>query len=604
MKRLLFAGLTSTILILGSLGIQPSSADVYPLCTITQTSTDRPTVGTEGDDVICAIGGSQQILGMGGNDIIIATAPGSYFIDGGFGNDIIDARLASKASVYGGWGDDTIYGSPGDDVLGGGAGDDIVYGYNGNDDISEGGDGKNTFYGGEGNDTITGGDGDETFYGESGYDLIHGNGGNDIISGGDNPDQLYGEFGTDIIDGDSGDDSLYGDFGGSSGGQNDVLRGGAGEDNLVGGGGNDTIQGGDGNDRLTGGEGIDIQQGGSGANTCDFDFGEPKDKFCTFPKEDPMYSEWIAQKIDISDAPVTLSISLRTAEVDGYKDFVLSCGAASSKIDFISKQITDFKSATPNQPLTTPVLLSNGYFVSFPLTFPKGFIGGEYQCNSVVRDNFGNSFTKAESKIAVHSTPDGVPSAPSSLTFTWISPSAGTLSWTEPSFTGTPKFTQYQAQFSQNGGGFADFYNGKTKNTSLGVTQLDPKSTYSYRVRAINTLTSGRSTAYMTINWSQMIVQPSTAKKILAPTKVKISSITSSGATLTWAKPAGTKKITNYLISYSSDGKTWTAVSRTVSPTPTQFLQGLLTKTQYVIRVAAVSGTESGYETYVTFVTS
>ena len=54
----------------------------------------------------------------------------------------------------------------------------------------------------------------------------------------------------------------------SGGNGNDVLTGGAGNDELFGGNGNDTLNGGDGNDTLFGGNGNDTVVGGKGADTA------------------------------------------------------------------------------------------------------------------------------------------------------------------------------------------------------------------------------------------------------------------------------------------------------------------------------------------------
>jgi hypothetical protein len=622
MKRYLAALITTIVLFLAGLGIQPSSADGYPPCTATVTEASQSFQGTEGDDVICVSGDKATVIALGGNDIIIATAPGTYYIQGGFGDDIIDMTQATTTFTNGGWGNDTIYGSPGNDGLGGNAGDDIIYGYDGDDEIEDAGGGKNTFYGGNGNDSVKGGDDADSLYGQNGFDTIQGNAGDDVISGGDGDDVAYGDVGNDTIDGGIGvdnlyggvgndtiaggvgDDTLYGDLAGLVviGGA-DILRGEAGADKLYGGGGNDTIQGGDDNDQIVGGPGIDIQQGGSGVNTCDFDFGETKDSFCSFPSEDPNYSVFVPKQIEVTNGPVSLALSLDTAEVDGYKDFVFTCGTASSKIDFSTKQVTDSLAEVPNQPLTISERESQLHFyVNLPLTFPKGLKGAEYQCNSTVRDNFGHSFSKKESKISVISTPAGLPSAPVGLSFSWTSPTVGTLSWAQPAFTGTPKFTNYQAQFGYIGDRYADIYNGKTKSTSLVLTKLAPTSTYSYRVRAVNALTTN-SLAYMTINWSSINVPSTKTKKIAAPTKVLVSAISSEGAKFSWTKPSGVKNLTNYQVSYSKDGKTWTDVARTPSTAATQLIQGLQGKTQYLIRLSAVSGAETGYETYVALTT-
>jgi Ca2+-binding RTX toxin-like protein len=86
-----------------------------------------------------------------------------------------------------------------------------------------------------GNDTITGTPGDDIICGLGGNDTLNGLGGNDVLVGGPGNDILRGGGGNDVLFGGPGDDTLIG-----SGG-NDVLVGGQGTDSYDGGAGNDTI---------------------------------------------------------------------------------------------------------------------------------------------------------------------------------------------------------------------------------------------------------------------------------------------------------------------------------------------------------------------------
>lgn len=87
----------------------------------------------------------------------------------------------------------------------------------------------------------------------------------DVLRGGDGNDRLYGGGGDDMIQGGDGNDKIFGD-GGTARPGDDILFGGGGDDKLYGGGGSDYLGGGSGNDRLDGGvgEGDDVLDGGSG----------------------------------------------------------------------------------------------------------------------------------------------------------------------------------------------------------------------------------------------------------------------------------------------------------------------------------------------------
>ncbi len=128
------------------------------------------------------------LLGMGGNDTIVA---GYYTgtIFGGDGNDIIDGRPSSYLrDVYGDDGDDTIYTNNYSFAFGG-AGNDTIYAHA-------------TVFAGSGNDLIilqprfnSG----HAVFGESGDDEVHASTSGDIVFGGDGADRLSGNTGDDTF---------------------------------------------------------------------------------------------------------------------------------------------------------------------------------------------------------------------------------------------------------------------------------------------------------------------------------------------------------------------------------------------------------------------
>jgi len=89
---------------------------------------------------------------------------------------------------------------------------------------------------------------------------IHANGGsgNDVMIGGAGDDDLHGGNGSDVIAGRGGNDHVDGGNG------RDYLFGGAGHDHVDGGRGRDYADGGPGHDIVHGGQGNDVVRGGSG----------------------------------------------------------------------------------------------------------------------------------------------------------------------------------------------------------------------------------------------------------------------------------------------------------------------------------------------------
>jgi Ca2+-binding RTX toxin-like protein len=140
----------------------------------------------------------------------------------------------------GGYGGDVLDGGTEDDKLVGSAGDDAVYG-DGSDELGGKGD-ADTLFGGDGRVVMSGNEAVETVYGDGGNDKLFAGSGNDVPYGGDDalpPDEedmdfiiLIGEGGLAVRRcrrryGDDGDDATL-----SSGGGNDVIYGGVGNDTL------------------------------------------------------------------------------------------------------------------------------------------------------------------------------------------------------------------------------------------------------------------------------------------------------------------------------------------------------------------------------------
>jgi len=109
--------------------------------TIVGTRRSNVIIGTNGRDVIVALGGADLIFGGNGDDVICA----------GDGNDI----------VFGGHGQDIIFGEDGRDTLFGDGGSDEIYGGDGKDTLS-GDSGDDYLDGGPARDACDGGPGDDT----------------------------------------------------------------------------------------------------------------------------------------------------------------------------------------------------------------------------------------------------------------------------------------------------------------------------------------------------------------------------------------------------------------------------------------------------------
>ncbi|MFK3964319.1 calcium-binding protein [Ensifer adhaerens] len=262
--------------------------------------------GASTGTVISGIEEASLMLGSG-NDRVIAGDLTYLVVEAGAGNDHLEGGAGGDA-LYGEDGNDYIHGGAGNDSIVTGAGDDVAYGGDGMDtlantggsDVLDGGAGddwlQDTFpgggslgvasilRGGAGNDTINaryvgevdGGEGRDllnlnygglpeamdfdaargvthtglTFTGIEYFNVSSG-GYDDVLRGGDDNDTFYASSGNDILEGRGGDDKLTGAS------ENDQLFGGDGADFLDGGSENDLLSGGNGSDVLTGGRGAD-----------------------------------------------------------------------------------------------------------------------------------------------------------------------------------------------------------------------------------------------------------------------------------------------------------------------------------------------------------
>jgi Ca2+-binding RTX toxin-like protein len=180
---------------------------------------------------------------------------GKIVADGQGGDDAISLDNAVLTPAY-------LQGNDGNDLLRGGGGNDLLEGGNQDDEI----------YGGSGDDTLLGGDGNDFLSGGAGRDLLDGGNDFDTVSYAQ-PQQQIGVLlsvdGNGDIVGSQGDalgdvlksiDHIIGtqfsDFI-SANDLDNILEGGAGNDQLYGQAGNDIIQGGAGADFLNGGDGSD-----------------------------------------------------------------------------------------------------------------------------------------------------------------------------------------------------------------------------------------------------------------------------------------------------------------------------------------------------------
>lgn len=269
-------------------------------------------LGDGGDDEIFVSGFSINYIDVGDGDNHVVTGGGADVIRTGNGTDYVDAGDghnditvgAGNDTVVAGFGNDRVRLGSGNDSGVVGAGNDVVIAGDGNDFVDAG----------SGNDFVRGGTGDDELIAGIGADTVRGDAGNDIVWGGfqeyssnqlrsnfvvpqqyspetsgvvfppivpaivaggsvsgsfeDGNDLLFGGDGADVIFGGGGSDEIVGGPG------TNYLDGGRGSDVIVGGDDADVIRGGDGEDDLRGGAGIDFAYGDAGDDFVRGDAGD------------------------------------------------------------------------------------------------------------------------------------------------------------------------------------------------------------------------------------------------------------------------------------------------------------------------------------------
>ncbi|MDI1302711.1 MAG: VCBS domain-containing protein [bacterium] len=185
------------------------------------------------------------------------------YLEHGLAGNITGTGNELDNNLYGNAGSNQIFGGAGDDYLDGRGGDDVLVGGTGNDTLRGGDDAMHILFDDEAgtaelislasnNDVLDGGEGDDNLDGGTGDDVLYGGDGNDVLYGGDQPSELIYLRGNE-------ETYTFADTPLLS--NNDLLDGGAGDDELSGGSGNDTLIGGSGSDFLYGDEGNDLLDG-------------------------------------------------------------------------------------------------------------------------------------------------------------------------------------------------------------------------------------------------------------------------------------------------------------------------------------------------------
>src|SRR3989441_6074240 len=202
--------------------------------------------------------------------------------------------------------------------------------------------------------------------------------------------------------------------------------------------------------------------------------------------------------------------------------------------------------------------------------------------------NVSATDASANSASAQFNVPATIPSAPTNLSATAVSPSQINLSWTAPTNNGGSAITGYKIERSTDGGTTWGTIVASTANSWYSDYFLSASTTYTYRVSTINAIgtSSPSSTASATTSPATVPDQPRYLNATIAsPSQINLS----------WWKPvnSGGSAITGYKIERSTDGgTTWnTIVANTGIAQYINYYSntGLLSSTTYTYRISTIN---------------
>lgn len=192
-----------------------------------------------------------------------------------------------------------------------------------------------------------------------------------------------------------------------------------------------------------------------------------------------------------------------------------------------------------------------------------------------------NSAGAGNASLTTTATPVTVPTAPLSVVATPGNASIS-LNWSAPTSNGGATITDYEVEYSTNGGStWFSFINGTSAATSASITSLTNGTSYTFRVSAVNSEGMGVASVWSTS------VAPRTVPT--APTGLTLVAGAGSISASWTAASSGGSTITDFVVEYSTDGSSWTTFNDGLSTSTSTTITGLTNGTAYYVRVSAVN---------------
>ena len=302
------------------------------------------------------------------------------------------------------------------------------------------------------------------------------------------------------------------------------------------------------------------------------------------------YGVWNQTKFDAGQTAQSAMLSLHITDASGVRNLYVSCANLFN---------THLYNLNVNDLANNPAIASvqgdrKDLYITFANTILLGQYPGNYPCYVWGVDDFGNNFWETIDPLTVWRTPPGMPNEPTNFAYEVFNGSSGVLTWTAPSFKGSPALKDYVIEYSLDGGEtYKAINDGYSTTPRLPISNLKDNTDYRFRIRGEN---GGGIDAYtskfMELSWAYLDVRTPEAVLPNVPTDLKVTDITKSSFKLGWKTPVddGGAYITNFSVELSRDnGATWVSPKVTETNSQEFTVYGTAPGTTYQVRIAAVN---------------
>lgn len=302
------------------------------------------------------------------------------------------------------------------------------------------------------------------------------------------------------------------------------------------------------------------------------------------------YGVWNQTKFDAGQTAQTALLSLHITDASGVRNLYVSCANLFN---------TSLYNLNVNDLANNPAIASvqgdrKDLYITFANTILLGQYPGKYPCYVWGVDDFGNTFWQDIDPLTVWRTPPGMPNEPTNFNYEVFNGSSGVLTWTAPSFKGSPALKDYVIEYSLDGGEtYKAIDDGYSTTPRLPISNLKDNTDYRFRIRGENGGgIDAHTSKFMELSWAYLDVRTPEAVLPNVPTDLTVTAVTKSSFKLGWKTPVddGGAYITNFSVELSRDnGATWTSPKGTETNSQEFTVFGAAPGTTYLVRIAAVN---------------